>query len=51
MANQFTTKEGTQKYLEKRVGQRFGRLIVLKRVGTDKHGNTLGNSWFSPKTI
>ena len=41
MANQFTTKEGKQKYLEKRVGQRFGRLIVLKRVGTDKHGNTL----------
>lgn len=41
MANQFSTKEGKQKYLEKRTGQRFGKLVALKRVGTDKNNNTL----------
>lgn len=41
MSNQFSTKEGKQKYLEKRTGQRFGKLVALKRVGTDKNNNTL----------
>lgn len=41
MANQYTSKEGKDKYLKERIGKRFGKLIIIRRIGKDKHGNTL----------
>ena len=41
MANQFTSEEGKEKYLNERIGKRFGKLVVVERIGTDKHNNTL----------
>jgi len=41
MANQYTSQEGMQKYLQERIGKRFGKLVVVERVGKDRHSNTL----------